>query len=303
MSTTSSRCAVIFNPVKVSDAFRARIETALSGAGWSDPLWWETSVDDPGKGQAAAALEAGADRVIVAGGDGTVRAVADGLAGSGVPLGVVPAGTANLLGYNLGLPRDEAGAIEVAVAGRTADIDLIKITVDGGQPEHFAVMAGAGLDAMIMDEVDEDLKKTVGTAAYFMAAGRALGRLPMSARITVDGRPIKHHKAIMVLIGNVGGIPPNLDLIPGAAYDDGRLDLMVAAPRRLRDWFKIIARTIIRRQRKDDALELRRGRRVDVELDEPDTYQLDGDVAGEFSTLSAEVVPGALRVVLDDSAP
>lgn len=303
MSTTSSRCAVIFNPVKVSDAFRARIETALSGAGWSDPLWWETSVDDPGKGQAAAALEAGADRVIVAGGDGTVRAVADGLAGSGVPLGVVPAGTANLLGYNLGLPRDEAGAIEVAVAGRTADIDLIKITVDGGQPEHFAVMAGAGLDAMIMDEVDEDLKKTVGTAAYFMAAGRALGRLPMSLRITVDGRPIKHHKAIMVLIGNVGGIPPNLDLIPGAAYDDGRLDLMVAAPRRLRDWFKIIARTIIRRQRKDDALELRRGRRVDVELDEPDTYQLDGDVAGEFSTLSAQVVPGALRVVLDDSGP
>lgn len=293
---------MIVNPVKVGDGFRGRMETALSDAGWSDPLWLETDEDDPGQGRAAEALEAGVERVIVAGGDGTVRAVADGLASSGVPLGIVPAGTANLLDYNLGLPRDEAGAIAVATAGRTIDIDLISISVDDGRPEHFAVMAGAGLDAMIMDEVDEDLKKTVGTAAYVMAAGKALGRLPMSVRVAVDGHRIRHRKAMMVLVGNVGGIPPNLDLIPGAAYDDGLLDLMVAAPRRLRDWLKIIGRLVIRRQRKDDALELVRGRRVEVELGEPDTYQLDGDVAGEFTTMVAEVVPGALRVVVADAA-
>ena len=127
-------------------------------------------------------------------------------------------------------------------------------------------MAGAGLDAMIMDEVSSDLKKKIGTAAYFLAAGKALGRLPMSVRVKVDDRPIKHHKAMMVLIGNVGGIPPNIDLIPGAAYDDGLLDVMVASPRRLRDWLKIIGRMIIRRQRKDDALELHRGKRVEIVL-------------------------------------
>ena len=298
MPSPSSRCAVIFNPVKVSDAFRGRMESALSSADWSDTLWLETSEDDPGQGRAAEALDAGVDRVIVAGGDGTVRAVADGLASSGVPLGIVPAGTANLLDYNLDLPRDEAGAIEVAVAGRTAAIDLIKITVDDREPEHSAVMAGAGLDAMIMDEVDDDLKKTVGTAAYFLAASKALNRLPMSVRVTVDGHRIKHHKAMMVLIGNVGGVPPNIDLIPGASYDDGQLDLMVVAPRRWRDWLKIIARLIFRRQRKDDTLELKRGQRVEITVKEPDAYQLDGDVAGEFTTMVAEIVPGALQVVL-----
>ena len=149
---------MIFNPVKVSPEFRERMSDALTKQSWTDPLWLETSEEDPGQGRAGEALAAGVDRVIVAGGDGTVRAVADGLAGSAVPLGIVPAGTANLLNYNLGLPRDEAGAIEVAVAGDTATIDLIKITIDDRDPEHFAVMAGAGLDAMIMDEVSSDLK-------------------------------------------------------------------------------------------------------------------------------------------------
>jgi diacylglycerol kinase family enzyme len=292
---------VIFNPVKVSPQFRDRAGQILTDAGWTDVTWLETSEDDPGQGRAAEALQAGVDRVVVAGGDGTVRAVAVGLSGSGVPLGVVRAGTANLLDYNLGLPRTEEPALEVAARGRLHDIDLVEIVVDGERRQSFAVMAGAGLDAMIMDEVRSDLKATIGTAAYFLAAGKALGRLPMSLRISVDGHRVKHRKAMMVLIGNVGGIPPNIDLIPGASYDDGLLDVMVAAPRRPLDWVKIIGRMLIRRQRKDDALELRRGTRVEVSLAKPDAYQLDGDVEGEFRTMVAEVKPGALRVVLAES--
>ncbi len=294
---------MIFNPVKVSDQFRDRATTVLDRAGWGDVLWLETSEDDPGQGRAAEALQAGVERVIVAGGDGTVRAVAEGLAGSGTPLGIVPAGTANLLDYNLGLPRTEEPAIEVAAAGTTRAIDLVKITVDGERTQHFAVMAGAGLDAMIMDEVSSDLKKTIGTAAYFLAAGKALGRLPMSLRVRVDERQLKHHKAMMILIGNVGGIPPNIDLIPGATADDGLLDVMLASPRRFRDWFKIIGRMLIRRQRKDDALELRRGTKVEVTLRNPESYQLAGDVEGQFRHLVAEIDPGALTVVVPaDSA-
>lgn len=300
-SSSSARCAVIFNPVKVADGFVDRAGTILTEAGWPDPLWLETSEDDPGQGRAAEALRAGVERVVVAGGDGTVRAVAEALAGSGVAMGIVPAGTANLLGYNLGLPRTEEPALRVAATGRPADVDLVKILVDGERTQHFAVMAGAGLDAMIMDEVRADLKAAIGTAAYVVAAGKAMGRLPMDVKIRVDGRRIKHRKAMMVLIGNVGGVPPNIDLIPGARYDDGMLDLMVAAPRRFRDWFKIIGRMIIRRQRKDDALELRRGRRVEIELDEPDSYELDGDVEGVFTTMTAEIVPRALRAVLPES--
>lgn len=292
------RCAVILNPVKVSPQFREQADAILTAAGWTDVTWLETSEDDPGQGRAAEALDAGVDRVIVAGGDGTVRAVAEALSGSGVELGLVPAGTANLLGFNLGLPRTEEPALEVAAAGRPSDVDLVEVVVDGQRTQRFAVMAGTGLDAMIMDEVSGDLKKSIGTAAYFVAAGKALGRLPMKLRISVDGRRLKHRRAMMVLIGNVGRIPPSIDLIPGARHDDGLLDLMVASPRRISDWIKIVARMLIRRQRKDDALELRQGKRVEIELSEPDTYQLDGDVEGEFRTLSAEILPAALRVVL-----
>jgi diacylglycerol kinase (ATP) len=288
---------VVFNPVKVSQQFRDRATTVLAEAGWADVLWLETSEEDPGQGRTADALDAGVDRVIVAGGDGTVRAVAEAIAGTGVPLGIVPAGTANLLVYNLGLPRTEAPALEVAATGDPHDVDLVEITIDGEKTQRFAVMAGTGLDAMIMDEVSGELKKSIGTAAYFVAAGKALGRLPMRLRVTVDGHSIKHRKAMMVLIGNVGGIPPNIELIPGARFDDGLLDVMVASPHRPIDWFKIIGRMIIRRQRKDDALELRRGKRVEIRLRESDTYQLDGDVEGEFTVMTAEIVPGALRAV------
>ena len=114
------------------------------------------------------------DLVVGAGGDGTVRIVADGLAGTGIPMGLVPAGTANLLAHNFGLSTDETAAIEVAFDGHTRTIDLIKVAVDDQAPEHFAVLAGIGVDAMIMDETDPQLKDKVGSAAYFLAAGKAL---------------------------------------------------------------------------------------------------------------------------------
>ena len=81
-------------------------------------------------------------------GDGTVRVVADGLAHSGIPLGIIPEGTANLLAFNLGIPDNEAEALKVAVTGRERTIDLVKLTIDGERVEHFAVMAGVGFDAV-----------------------------------------------------------------------------------------------------------------------------------------------------------
>ena len=98
------RCAVVYNPTKVSDGFRDTLTERLEPAGWTQTLWLETSEDDPGRSMTAEAVAAGVDRVIAAGGDGTVRIVADGLAGSGIVMGLVPAGTGNLLARNLGIP-------------------------------------------------------------------------------------------------------------------------------------------------------------------------------------------------------
>jgi diacylglycerol kinase (ATP) len=290
------RCAVIYNPIKVSDGFRDRVSAALDAGGWSDTLWFETTEADPGRGQVAEAVAAKPVLVIGAGGDGTVRIVADGLADTGIPLGVIPAGTANLLARNLSLPQDEAGAIKVALGDATRTIDLVSLSADGGRPEHFAVMAGAGVDAMIMDETDPDLKAKVGPAAYFVAAGKALGRLPIRFTVQIDNQRPRHRKAMLVVVANVGGLPGGLNLVPEAVPDDGLLNVFIASPRRFGDWVKVVVRLITRRRKGSDPLDSFHGRRVRIGLTEPDNYQLDGDVAGTCAELVAEVRPGALIV-------
>ena len=113
------RCAVIYNPVKVTDwaVFRRHVEYELKTRGWARPLWLETTIDDPGRAQTAQAVAEGVDLVLGAGGDGTIRVICSGLAGTGIPFGVVAAGTSNLLARNLGIPRDEAAALRVAFDG------------------------------------------------------------------------------------------------------------------------------------------------------------------------------------------
>lgn len=296
------RCAVVVNPTKVSDSFSALLAEKLAAAGWAEPLWLETSEDDPGRAMTRQALDAGVDLVIGAGGDGTVRVVADGMAGSGVPMGVVAAGTANLLARNLELPTEESDALDVALARRTRDIDLIELSVDGGGGEHFAVMAGVGVDAVIMDEVNPDLKAKVGAAAYFFAAGKALGRLPVRMEITVDGGRRHRRRAMVCLIGNVGKVGGNLVLIPEADAQDGLLDVYVASPHRFTHWLRLAVRLVTRRRQRDDQVDTWQGRRVEVRLGQTDNYQMDGDVAGTCRTLTAEVKPGALRVCVPEPA-
>ncbi len=290
------RCAVVYNPTKVTDDFRDLLTEQLEATGWQQTLWLETSEEDPGRGMTAEALAAGVDRVIGAGGDGTIRSVADGLAGSSTPMGLVPAGTGNLLARNLGIPLKEAQAIEVALGEHQRTIDLIKITVDEKPSEHFAVMAGVGVDAMIMEETNPDLKSKIGPAAYFFAAGRALGRVPLELRITIDERRPSRRRAMIALIGNVSQLAGNITLIPGAEPDDGQLDVYVASPHRATHWLRVLARLITRRRYKDDQVDQWQGRHVEVRLREPDSYQLDGDVIGECRGFVADVVPGALII-------
>jgi diacylglycerol kinase (ATP) len=296
----SRHCAVIYNPTKVSDKFRDLMEERLHRNGWKDTLWLETSVEDPGRAMTRQAVAEHVDLVIGAGGDGTIRYVADVLAHTGIPLGLVPAGTGNLLARNLDLPLEEVDAIEVALEGQVRQIDLVKITVDDRAPEHFAVMAGIGVDAVIMDQTDENLKDKVGSAAYFVAAAKALGRLPVRMTVQLDSnRPVRRH-ALLCVIGNVGKLRGNLTLIPGASPDDGLLDLYIASPRRFRHWVKLALRLITRRAKKDDRVDQRTGNKVRIVIDGKDNYQLDGDVVGESTTLTAEIQPGALAICVPD---
>ena len=289
------RCAVVANPTKLGDADATLLREGLAAAGCPDPLWLETKVDDPGRSMTRQAVEAGVDLVLAAGGDGTIRLVAAGLAGTDVTMAIIPVGTGNLLARNLAIPLDVAGALVVALGEEERRIDTVVLRVDGGEPGRFAVMAGTGLDAMIMDEVDERLKKFIGPGAYFIAAGKALNRLPVPLQVTVDGRRHRRH-AIICLIGSCGTLTGDLRLIPDARPDDGLLHVYVAYPTRPTHWIKAFLRLVTRRPRKDDHVSVWSGRRVEVRLRDKDAYELDGDVEGEGSVLLAEVDPGSLRI-------
>jgi diacylglycerol kinase (ATP) len=288
------RCAVIFNPTKVSDGFRTTLAARLATDGWQDTLWLETTAEDPGHSMTAQAVDQQVDLVIGAGGDGTIRVVANGLAGSGIPMGIIPAGTGNLLARNLDLPLNESDAIDVALGSSRRTIDLVKITVDGTPGEHFAVMAGMGVDAVIMDETNPNLKAKIGSAAYFIAAGKALGRLPMDLHVTIDGRRHRRRHAMLCVIGNVGELTGNITLIPEARPDDGL---------RFTHWLRVFFRLITGRRHSEDQVDQWRGRRVEVRIDRHENFQLDGDVSGECRILVAEVQPGALQVCIRSAAP
>jgi diacylglycerol kinase (ATP) len=290
------RCAVVYNPIKASDDLREEITQQAAASGWEDAIWLETPAENPGPAITDQVVSAKVDRVIAAGGDGTIRIVADRLAETGIPMAVVPLGTGNLLARNLKIPLSEADALKVAFGDHTWNIDLIKVTVDGVPSEHFAVIGGLGVDAMIMDETNPELKNVIGTGAYFIAAAKALGRTPINMRITLDDQRPRRRNAMIFAIGNVGMLTGNLKLIPDARPDDGRLDVYVASPHRVTHWLRVLRRLITLRPRADDRVEQWQGTHVEVRLDHPDPYQLDGDMAGNCRTLRAEVSPGALTV-------
>lgn len=303
---TGRRLAVVYNPVKVgdADAFRARVTEVAEREGFGGPHWFETTVEDPGSGQAHAALAADVELIVVAGGDGTVRMVCQEAARTGVPVAILPSGTGNLLARNLGLPLNLTEAIEVAFAGDERAIDLVHFRagrakgdeVESIEDTTYLVMAGLGMDAAIMTGVRDDLKAKVGYLAYFVSGIKALAFPATKVHITIDDEAPRTYRARTVVVGNVGFLQGGLPLIPEAEADDGLLDVIVLAPKRFVGWLSIAWRIMARRKRGNQRLERLTGRRVEIRAEKPTPMQLDGDPIGEGNEIAAEVRPGVLLV-------
>jgi diacylglycerol kinase family enzyme len=228
-----SRAAVVVNPVKLDDPdkFRDAVSFAMTEHGWSEPMWFETTPEDPGEGQARMAAHDGADVVLACGGDGTVTASATGLAGTGVPLAVIPLGTGNLLARNLGLPIDLDEALTVALTGRDRPLDT-----GLANGSLFLTMAGLGLDAKMLEGTSEPVKKRFGWLAYVLAAVRHLRDRPMRVRLHDGSGPPVRRRASGIIVGNVGALQGGLALLPDAQPDDGQLDVVVLTARGLTGW-------------------------------------------------------------------
>ena len=175
------KVAVVAHAGKSLGGGLPELRRALAAAGVEDPLWYEVPKAKCAPEQVERALEEGAELVFAWGGDGTVRRCVGVLAGTGVDLAVVPAGTANLFATNLGIPADIAAAVAIGLHGAPPGARRRPL-----RKERFAVMAGAGFDAEMIRGAD-DLKERIGRAAYLWSGSRNLRGGGFGARIEVDG--------------------------------------------------------------------------------------------------------------------
>jgi YegS/Rv2252/BmrU family lipid kinase len=284
--------AVVFNPASGggdADTRRSDTEAALAGAGL-DVLWLETTPEDPGQEITREALAEGVDLVIAQGGDGTVMACVTALAGTDVPLAVLPGGTGNLLATNFDIPSDLDGAVEVALHGERRRLDVAAMGED-----RFVVMGGIGFDAAMLRDADPRLKERLGAVAYVISGLRQLRRRSTRFELRLDDAAPFTRVGQGVLVGNLGRLQGGLPVMPDARPDDGLLDVAVLRTRTLPDWARLAVGVLLRRRRKPE-LEVLRARRVEVRCDRPQPVERDGDPAGETDHLVVEIVPRALTL-------
>jgi diacylglycerol kinase family enzyme len=309
--------AVIFHPSKIS---RAKIEAAFSKAGFPNLVYFPSDHKTGGLKATKKAIEAGANHIIVAGGDGTVRACVQAVfeEEAAVSLGLVPIGTGNILARNLKLPINNLDkCIKRSVSGDTYEIDLgvAKAINQHGELTkfYFTGIAGIGMDARIMQRTLPELKRRVGWIAYLEGGLRSLPMKFEKFEVLVDDQAPRNLKSYSILIGNAGWLPGQISMMPDARLDDGKLDVAAIGPRKIWNWVDFFARVtwqnkVVRplalgRKWMDLTANLKTienlgGSRIRVKPHHLSPLQLDGDVIGEVLEVDFSLKHKVLKIRL-----
>lgn len=310
------RIAVVLNPSKFegTDDFRRRISEVVERVEGAEVEFYETTIDDPGRGQTERAVADGADLVMAAGGDGTVRMVASVLAGTDTRMGIIPSGTGNLLARNVDVPlEDPAAAMVAALTGTDHQVDVgwlrcgdSPATAQSAPKQIFLVIAGFGADAEMIGYTDPRMKKRIGWVAYVFGGVRTILGRSVDVVVELPDRTRHAHKARTVLLGNVGKLPGGFVLMPDATIDNGRLEVVVAGWRGAAGFSQVATQVINPKLvpkvgPKLSTMEryLTTGIRVTTAKAQP--VQLDGDTDIEATHLIATVDPGVLRLRVPDT--
>ncbi len=297
----------VLNPVAKRYALaRHSLQRACADADLPAPRVLTTTPDEGGYAEARSALAQGARTIIVGGGDGTVRAVARAVAGTGVELGILPLGTANLFAFNLGLrTRDPRLMVDRALFGVPVAHDVgwasWRVIADdrAGPPtpqQPFLVMAGIGHDAATVMATDPAMKARLGAASYLASGVRHLRSAPLSMRVSVDNAPARRLRTWTVLVANCGIIPGGIEVFPDSRPDDGYLECLEIPLRTPAQWASIAWAGLTRHRWQAAALRYSRVRTLWVVPDAPAPLHLDGDAVGVVADLRIRVQPSALLV-------
>jgi diacylglycerol kinase (ATP) len=312
-----TRVAVVVHEAKAEAAGagdpRPLLLEAVRAAGWPTPDVFPTTEDDPGGGLTEQAIANGAELVVVCGGDGTVSACAAALAGTGVPLALLPVGTGNLIAGNFGVPTELGEAVETAISGVDWAVDVGRVRGEAAgsaasqapddstapTSERVVVgLGGVGLDAAMVGDAPKRLKAKLGWPAYVVSLVRHLADRGFDIDLAVDGEHRRLRGVRTVLVGNVGALHGGITVLPEARPDDGLLHVAVLAPRGLFGWLSVILRLLRHRQGAGRGRMLRRfqGRHVVITCARPVRREIDGEVMPDGAALTVAVDPGALLV-------
>ena len=304
--TSMRAAAIVINSTLARDLgrFRRRCREAAAAGGW-EPSFLETTLDERGLGLAGAAVAAGARLVVAAGGDGTVRACAQALAGTQVPLGIVPLGTANLAARALGIPPRLGGSLAAAFGGHERRIDLAVAGAASGDAGAravgaagltFAAMAGIGLDAEVVAATPRLLKRRAGWLAYAVAGAVHLAGRGERFTVRLDDDEPLVRQARCVVVGNAGLLPGGFTLLPQARLDDGLLDVGILAPSGAAGWLRVAHRVLARSGRGGSQLERHQARRVEIKAETELPREVDGEVITPGRSLTVTLLRRALTV-------
>lgn len=330
------RAAVLYNPARVAIAkLRRAVERTEADAGWAPSLWIPTALDRTGDELVTEAVAAGVELIIAAGGDGTVRAVGSAMRGRPEAFAVVPAGTANLLARNAGIPLgDLPAAVQAAFTGNDHPIDLglleYRTTDDRPGETPFLVMTGFGVDADMVTLTDPVLKRRIGWVAYVGPIVRGLLRRDRPRVVyTLNGEREQAARLHSLFVGNCGTLTAGFRVLPDALIDDGLLDVLmvrsldhVDGPRVTR-WLHRFNNPVARMRRPSpgpaaprevivpsgpstvntDSFRYATATSLELRITPEATLQADGDEIGKVVWARMTIDPGALRLRLPASLP
>lgn len=288
--------AIISNPnsVKIKDVSSFEKEIYSLFQGHSVTIYWTQTPEDV-TNFAKDSVKNKVDIIIAAGGDGIINEIMPQLLNSDVKLGIIPAGTGNMIATNLGIPTDLNKACQLIINNNTKRIDIAQIN-----ERYFGFIAGCGIDAKIMNETTTEKKQKYGVWAYFLEGFKhSLNVSPYFVKLRLDNKKIIRTKAVAVMFVNGGSILGSLFTIaPNAQLDDGKLHIVVLSPKTILDYLLLFFELIFQKSlNRNFKIKHYRAKTAELTTSPNVMMQADGDVI-ENTPATITIIPSAIEVFI-----